>query len=111
MISKAPTREPAASVIKKGCGDSTAPPDLVNPFTNPPAPLKRCPTTYLITAGTAEADLLDKEHLSVRGQRPRLVRNHELERVARFAQRRHRRHDRVAEVFRVLFRRAVAFML
>ena len=39
------------------------------------------------------------------------MRDHQLERVARLAQRGHRRHDGVAEMLGVLFRGAVAFVV
>src|SRR4051812_25856163 len=54
--------------------------------------------------------LLDEQHLAIGGERPRLVRHRELEFVARFTQRRHRRDPDVAEVLRVLFCGAIALV-
>src|SRR6476620_6294681 len=55
-------------------------------------------------------DLLDEQHLAIRRQRPHLVRDVQLEGVARVAQFLHQRDDLVAEVLRVL-RRTVAVVL
>src|SRR5262249_42758335 len=59
----------------------------------------------------APPDLLDEQHLSIRRQGPNLVRNLELELVARLPQRDHRRNHLVAIVLRMLCRVAVAFVL
>src|SRR5437660_5467801 len=55
--------------------------------------------------------LLDKQHFPIRRQRPALVRDHELEGVARLAQFGHRGHDGVPEMLGVLLRGSVAVVV
>ena len=55
--------------------------------------------------------LFHKQHLAISRQRPQILRHEGFERIARLAERVHRRNDLVAEPFGVLERVAIAFVL
>src|SRR5436190_2369145 len=106
--------------MTRTCGSSrwacTHSPDTIGPAATAAATANMCSmgTSRTLDAKTARRThpaLFDEQHLAVRRERPRLVRNHQLELVAGFAERDHRRNHLVAEVFRVLLRRSIAFVL